>query len=86
MRNIAESDFENFIPLSIQEEGGGSQLFSLSLPAVALWENEEGYFDYAESRIKDMPKWERYSNFLHRLKENGWKAVPFEIDETNNVG
>lgn len=81
MRNIAEADFENFIPLSIQEEGDGSQLFSLSLPAVALWENEEGYFDYAESRIKDMPKWERYNDFLHRLKDNGWKAVPFVSDD-----
>lgn len=81
MRNIVESNFENFIPLSIQEEGGGSQLFSLSLPAVALWENEEGYFDYAESRIKDMPKWERYNDFLHRLKDNGWKAVPFVSDD-----
>lgn len=85
MRNIAESDFENFIPLSIQEEGGSPQFFSLSLPAMALWENEEGFLAYAESRIKDMPKWERYSDFLHRLKENGWKTVPFEIDETNNV-
>lgn len=85
MRNIAESDFENFIPLSIQEEGGSPQFFSLSLPAMALWANEEGFLAYAESRIKDMPKWERYRDFLHRLKENGWKTVPFEIDETNNV-
>lgn len=86
MRNIAEADFENFIPLSIQEEGGSPQFFSLSLPAMVLWENEESFLAYAESRIKDMPKWERYSDFLHRLKENDWKAVPFEIDETNNVG
>lgn len=86
MRNIAESDFENFIPLSIQEEGGNSQFFSLSLPAMALWGNEEGYFEYAESRIKDMPKWERYNDFLHRLRKNDWKAVSFVSDDkTDNV-
>ncbi|MCM1169933.1 MAG: KAP family NTPase, partial [Bacteroides sp.] len=68
MRNIAESNFENFIPLSIQKEGGTPQLFSLSLPAVALWESKEGYFDYAESQKKNTPKWNKYSDFLHRLK------------------
>lgn len=85
MRDIAEADFENFIPLSIQQEGGNHQLFSLSLPAIALWKNKEGYFDYAESQKKDTPEWHKYSDFLHRLKANAWNAVPFDIDDKTDT-
>lgn len=85
MRDIAEADFENFIPLSIHREGGSNQLFSLSLPAIALWKDKEGYFDYAESQKKDTPEWHKYSDFLHRLKANAWNAVPFDIDDKTDT-
>ena len=86
MRTVAEADFENFLPLSIQEDNRNHQFFSLSLPAEVLWETKEGYFDYAESRKQDTPEWKKYSDFLHRLKDNKWNAVPFDVDDkTDNV-
>ena len=85
MRDIAEADFENFIPLSIHREGGSNQLFSLSLPAMVLWGDNEGYLAYVESRIKDTPEWHKYSDFLHRLKANAWNAVPFDIDDKTDT-
>ncbi len=82
MREIAESDFESFIHLTIEKDC--SRHFRLSIVAQELWGSNDAYLDYVDSRETDTPELKKYRDFLHRLKENEWSAVPFDVDDKSD--
>lgn len=81
MRAIAESDFENFIHLIIKEDYMDHSRVFLTIGAKELWGSNDAYLDYVDSLKTDTPELEKYRDFLHRLKDNKWDAVPFVSDD-----
>ncbi|MBD5397764.1 hypothetical protein HDR62_06525 [bacterium] len=84
MRSIAESDFENFIHLTIREDYYDHSRVLLTTAVQELWGSNDAYLDYVDSRKMDTPELKKYKDFLHRLKANAWNAVPFDVDDKSD--